>query len=334
MSFSKTNRTELLGFNQTATDWDNYTSYRPPYPPSMIQLIMDYHRTHSGSFRLAHDIGAGSGVFAPALAKQFDHVHISDPNPRNVSIAQTWLSNQHKENQSNGRYTLGTCAAERVETMFADGSVDFSCLMMAAHWTDVDRMIQSVARTLASDGTLAIVHYHPVCRVLNNDIVDRSVQALFRVWGEEVVRYAKEQDGDDAPTIKRGMPQSNAGLDYVPLPKELFFQDNVRRITINAGGRGEKAFLVPGQESLLAASRTEVCHVKREFAHPDKEAEGWRQEVSPEFFRGFIKSMMQEGNLLKFDEAFKIVEAAIEETTTNGMVTVEWTVAILLASKR
>jgi SAM-dependent methyltransferase len=295
---------------------------------------MDYHRTHNGSFRLAHDIGAGSGVFAPALANYFDHVHISDPNSRSVSIAQTRLSNQYKENRSNGRYTLGTCAAEEVETMFADGSVDFSSLMMAAHWTDVDRMIQSVAKTLASNGTLAIVHYHPVCQVLSNDIVDRSVQALFRVWGEEVLRYAGECDGDDAPTIKRGMPQSNAGLDYVPLPKELFFQDSVRRITINAGGRGDKAFLIPGQESLMAANRTEASQVKRKFAHPDKEAEGWRQEVGPEFFRGFIKSMMQEGKLLAFDEAFNMVETAIEETTTNGRVMIEWTVAILLASKR
>lgn len=48
-------------------DWDKYALYRPKYSNSLEKLIIDHHCAHSNSFRLAYNVGSGSGVFAVRL---------------------------------------------------------------------------------------------------------------------------------------------------------------------------------------------------------------------------------------------------------------------------
>ncbi|KAK5120721.1 hypothetical protein LTR85_006079 [Meristemomyces frigidus] len=331
MAQSATDTGRRYGYSQDWTDWHSYARFRPAYPASTVKLITDYHRAHSNSLRFAHDIGSGSGVFVPILAEYFQHVHISDSNPTNVSKARQRLGEWYQQNWWKAKFSFSVTAAEEACECGVPGSVDMATLMMSAHWTDVEAMVQSVGQSLAPNGTLAIVQYNPACTVVGNKPVNAVVQDLFQALGEELVRAA---GGDKSLTGQRSMPQSNSGLDYVPLPEGTFIQDVTKRIKINVRGRGDGAFVVPGQEERVAPSRVGALHRKYDFAFPDEEADGWRQEVNGPWFRGFISSMEQEGKLQLFEEHFEAIDRKIEDTTAGGMVTIEWTVAILLATKK
>lgn len=316
------------GYSQTGTNWDKY---RPIYPPSTVKLIMDYHRAHSNSLRLAHDIDSGSGVFVPTLAEYFQHVHVSDTNHTNVAKAREKLGEWYAQNWWKAKFSFSVTAAENADECVACGSVDMVTLMMSAHRTDIEATVRSVARSLAPNGTLAIVQYSPACTVVDNETVNAAVQSLFKVWGQQIMRTADSENGS---TAQRGMVQGNSGLDYVPLPEGLFIQDVTKRIKINLRGRVEKAFVLPGQEGRVACSRVGPDHRKYEFCCPEKEAEGWQQEVDAAWFRGFISSVEQEGKLHLFEDHFRSVEDAIRDTCSDSTVTIEWTVAVLLATKK
>nr|POE56423.1 methyltransferase gedg [Quercus suber] len=316
-----------IGFSDATTDWQNYATHRPRYPASTVKLIVDFHRAHSNSLRLAHDAGTGSGVFAPVLSEYFDHVHVSDPTAHSIALARENLSRWYAENWWKGKFTFSTSAAEDSDQLFADGSVDFTSLLECAHWTDAERMVESVAKTLAPNGTLAIVYYHPFPYVVDNPRVDEVVGELMKLCASQMDR----SEGD----MERTVMQAHAGLDYIPLPENLFIQDVTKRIYINLRGRGDMAFSMLGEGTPKAPSRVGEQHRRYEYSHPEPEADGWRQDVDAAWFRGFMASLQQESKMHLYDSLLESVAKAIEETGKDGRtVTIEWTVAIVLGTKK
>ncbi|PHH87719.1 hypothetical protein CDD83_8509 [Cordyceps sp. RAO-2017] len=118
-------------------DWDEYHVFRPAYPPSMWDMWMSYHRSHGGRFEAAHDIGAGPGTAARALAHFFDHVYVSDAGKHNIATARQQL-------RPASRFSFSSSPAEA--GWLADRTVDMACICMALHFMDAGAALRAAAR--------------------------------------------------------------------------------------------------------------------------------------------------------------------------------------------
>ncbi|KAF2483810.1 hypothetical protein BDY17DRAFT_116001 [Neohortaea acidophila] len=311
--------------------WEAFKRTGPHYPPSLEKMVMDYHHRHSKSWQLAHDMGAGSGLYSPILAKYFRHVHISDPSSTGLSKSRTAMTLWSGENKrSRGRFTFSNGKPEQGHEASADRTVDLAIMVEGAHFTNADTMVRSAAQSLSSSGTLALVSYHPVCRITGNPRANEALQRLFAAWGS--------QPWDVVCGDARGQKQFSQGLDFVPLPAELFDISKTRRITINTQNKGSAAFQVPGAPIVdVSDSRVHPSERRQDFSseNADDQAKGWRQEVGPEFFRSMTAALIGPMGVQRYEEDFKKIGDIIHETSPNGiLVTVEWTVAIVLATRR
>lgn len=315
-----------------ASDWESYSRGRPTYPESLEKLITEYHCIHSNLFRVAHDIGAGSGVYSSTLAKHFQHVHVSDINEKAVETAKESLGRWQRESGWNGAFSFATTPAEEADSCVPDRSIDLAVLMEAAHWTDADTMVRSFAQSLAPNGTLAIVYYSPICSVMDNEIVNDAVQRLFNAWSIRPVR----------DVVSRGQRKVCLGLDFVPLPEGLFYPELTRRITINTRGRGRDAFMVPGLWHSLPIPESTFDHIKVdpreqifEYSEDDQEGKGWQQDVKVDFFRREISTLVHNEEALKAFEPYILeIERLVEESSSTVTIKTEWTVAVLLATRK
>jgi SAM-dependent methyltransferase len=293
---------------------------------------MDYHHKNSKSWQMAHDMGSGSGLYSPILARYFRHVHVSDPSPAGLSTSRKLLSAWSAENKkSRGRFTFSVSKPEQGHDTSADRTVDMVIMMEGAHFTSPEAMVRSAAQSLSKDGTLALVTYSPICRITGNPAANDAVQRLFKAWGTQPWAVVC---GDDA----RGQKQFSLGLDFVPVPDDLFDQSKTRRITINTQYKGSAAFQVPTATAAdVSDSKIHNGERRHDYSseNADDQAKGWRQEVGPEFFRSLTAALMGQQATQKFDEHFKEIQKIAHETSPNGlMLTVEWTVAVVLATRR
>lgn len=315
-----------------ASQWETFKRTGPQYPPSLEKMVMDYHHRHSKSWQLAHDMGPGSGLYSPILAKYFRHVHISDPSSVGLSKSRKAMSMWSNENKrSRGRFTFSSGKAEQAHEASADRTVDLAIMVEGAHFTSPEAMVRSAAQSLSTNGTLALVTYHPVCRITGNPRANEAVQRLFTAWGSQPWDVVC---GGDA----RGQKQFSQGLDFIPLPSELFDITKTRRITINTQNKGSAAFQIPVAPKIDASdSQVHPSERRQDFSseNTDDQAKGWRQEVGPEFFRSMTAALIGPQGVSRHEEDFKKIQDIIHETSPNGiMVTVEWTVAIVLATRR
>ncbi|KAK4503980.1 hypothetical protein PRZ48_004895 [Zasmidium cellare] len=311
-------------------DWNTYAQFRPKYPPATTKLIMDYHRAHSNSLRLAHDIGSGSAIYVPTLSEYFQHVHVSDPNASNLSQARQRLDAWYAENWWKAKFSFSRTSAEEADTCVARGSVDLCTFMMAAHWTEGDGegFVRAVGGSLAPNGTLEVVQYNPCPRVIGNERVAEKVKRLYTTYGRVIT--------EKIPWARSLVEKNNSPLDWIHLPEGVFIQDVTKRIKINAHSReSDELFRIPGQEGLVAESRVGSEQRKYWFDEGrDQEAEGWRLEVGREWFRGHLESLRQGEFMEVYEEDLGEVERVIGEATGDGKVVVEWAVAVLLATKK
>jgi len=309
--------------------WEAFKRLGPKYPPSLEKLVMDYHHRHSKSWQLVHDMGAGSGVVSPTLAKYFRHVHISDPNPAGTTTSRKLMSAWAAQNKkSRGRFTFSKEKPELGHDCVADGTVDMAIVTEGAHLADAEMLVRSAAQTLATNGTLAFVTYSPICRIAGTPRADEAIQRLFQAWGDaawDVVCGGTAQ----------GRKNFALGLDFVPIPDDLFDVSKTRRITIN---KGNNAFAVPGQEEANAAdSRVHNGERRHDYSSEgqDDVARGWRQDVGPEFFRAMTAALMGAQQASKYEELFKEIEKITAETSVDGIhIGVEWSACVVLATKK
>lgn len=324
-------------------EWELYKRAGPKYPASLDQLVMKYHQKHSDSWQLAHDLGAGSGVYAPTLARFFRHVHISDPTSNGLKTSRTLLSASAAENaKKRGRFTFSVAKPEEAADCAADGTVDFAILTECAHFTNADAMIKSVAASLAPGGTLAIITHRPIASVVGNNQVKAAVDRLYDAWGRKPWEVAC---GDTA----RSRQQFGLGLDFVPLPEELFKREETRRITINTRGKPHLVFRAPfdaseDEEDLrmseaeindLPTSRTHSREKRVEYSDEEESGKGWRHEVGWESFRTRVAMFDSAETVRRLEPELRAVQEAIIKTSPNGVkVVVEWAVAVVLATRK
>ncbi|KAK5107957.1 hypothetical protein LTR62_000502 [Meristemomyces frigidus] len=331
-------------------DWELYKRAGPPHPLSLDKLILEYHHHNCDSWQLAHDLGAGSGVYATHLAKHFYHIHISDPTSTGIASSRKTLSSWKAANpRIPGRFTFTQSKPEKASECVADYSVDLAVIMDGAHFTNAEETIRDVASSLVPKGTLAIVTHRPVSRVVGNQEVAAAVDRLFTAWGRRPWEVAC---GSDA----KAQQQFSLGLDFIPLPPDLFVRDKTRRITINAHDAPREFFRVPGLDDgddehaqgttgnsalnpddmlNIACSRVDKKERRLAYGDEDEQARGWRFDVGWESFRTRIAMLDTPETVKKLEPYLTEIKDLVMRTSPNGVtVVIEWAVAVVLASKR
>ncbi|KAK5693570.1 hypothetical protein LTR97_010139 [Elasticomyces elasticus] len=334
--------TILQRAHQVGNDWELYKRAGPRYPTSLEQLIMKHHQKHSNSWQLAHDMGAGSGVYATNLARYFRHIHVTDPSESGIATSRKTLSLWNAQNpKKRGRFTFAVGKPEDATDAFAENSVDMAVLIDCAHFTDAEATVRATAQTLSRGGTLAIVTHRPVSHVVGNTQVAEAVEKLFDAWGPRPWEVA-------CGTETKSQQQFSLGLDFVPLPEDVFSIEKSRRITINAHGKPREFFHVPGvQEDSdsapmspdemfdMTTSRIGDTEKQVHYGEEDEQGRGWRYEVGWESFRTRIAVMDLPQKIRELEPQLKEIERLIMKTSPNGVaVVIEWAVAVVLATKK
>lgn len=197
---------------------------------------------------------------------------------------------------------------------------------MAFHYMDPDATVRSVAATLRPGGTLAAVTYG--FRLLF-PASPRVEELWYRTASNETTRLIRE--GKLFPAAIKGMARAMSGLDFVPLPGDLY--EDVRRVYVNVRHDEERpfAFVDPDPEVWGPAASRIAATDTRVYVPED---DGWSREADASWLRGLLASSQ-----LGFDDTtwntdeWKELESIIT-AAPGGKITVRWPVALLLATRK
>jgi SAM-dependent methyltransferase len=120
-----------------------YASFRPGYPPELLDFVTSLPRRHG----LAWDCATGNGQAAVGLAERFGRVIATDGSAQQLSLAMPHPNVEYRQ-------------ALAEESGLASGSVDLVTVATAVHWFDFDRFYAEVERVLAPGGALAVWAYN------------------------------------------------------------------------------------------------------------------------------------------------------------------------------
>ncbi len=121
---------------------ENYTKYRPIYPDTVINKILE--NLAPPNQLVAADIGAGTGISARQLAKRGVNVIAVEPNSAMREAA---------EKHQNVEWKNGSAEA----TNLSDASVDLITCFQAFHWFNPEPTLSEFRRIIKPQGRLAIV---------------------------------------------------------------------------------------------------------------------------------------------------------------------------------
>lgn len=352
-------------------DWDEYHRYRPRYPDSMLKMWMSYHRERGGEFRCAHDVGAGKqqlfttplpptgpflnyysflllssdcrlvctytsigpGTLAIRLGPHFEQVIVSDAGQANITSAKRNLASP---SPGDAKFTCLHAPAESVHTCLPPASVDFVSVGMAFHYFDSPAAIASLAAMLRPGGTLAAVTY-------GFNLTFPGRPRLDKLWyaAASKASLCLLRAGRLFPAAIRGLANAMAGLDFVPLPTELF-EPGVQRVLVNVDKNDNEDYdyghhrhplcFVDEDRSLW---ETAPCRVGKEDVRRVMRDPNWRrEEADVAWLRGFLASCQMGFGASTWALAeWRALEEEVGRAP-GGRVVVEWPVAMVLATRK
>ena len=159
----------------------SYAAFRPSYPPTVLEAISGFIKTHSGSgLSSAVDVGCGSGQSTFFLTSLFDRVFGVD-----VSEAQIQNARAKQQQQQPQIDVTGGCKKE-VEFRVASAdrlpletsSVDLVSCAQAWHWLEPAPFYREAARVLRPRGSIAVYGYGNV-EVLCSSEAQRLVSEFY-----------------------------------------------------------------------------------------------------------------------------------------------------------
>ncbi|XP_038605674.1 putative methyltransferase DDB_G0268948 isoform X1 [Tachyglossus aculeatus] len=160
-----------------------YQKYRFPPSAEVLDLIFSFlGEKKQKPYKLAVDVGCGSGQSTRVLAPHFERVLGTD-----ISEAQI---QQAGKAPSPHNVSYRVCPAE--ELPLEDASVDLVTAFTAAHWFDTERFLQEVTRVLKPQGCVALSTYLPRMSLQFGDRSDQLTQ-IFREVQDFLSRYASEK---------------------------------------------------------------------------------------------------------------------------------------------
>lgn len=154
-----------------------YASFRPGYPPELLDFVASLPRRHG----LAWDCATGNGQAAVGLAERFARVIATDASAQQLSLAMPHPSVEYRQ-------------ALAEESGLADGTVDLVTVATAVHWFDFDRFYAEVERVLAPGGALAVWAYNLVRVTPEVDVlVDRLARQIVGSYWPPERRWVDEE---------------------------------------------------------------------------------------------------------------------------------------------
>ncbi|XP_022096064.1 putative methyltransferase DDB_G0268948 [Acanthaster planci] len=137
-----------------------YVKCRPDWPLEIIQKNLAFLREKKPDpFKLAVDVGCGSGQNTRPLAPYFEKVIGVDVSEAQIRAAQS------VENPPNVEYRKGQGESIPVP----DSSVDLITCAEAVHWFDLEAFFREVDRILKPCGCVAIYMYHNIRPCVEGD---------------------------------------------------------------------------------------------------------------------------------------------------------------------
>ena len=328
------------------TNWDHYHRGRPPYPPSLTEIIYGYRRRHPNtSWERVVDIGAGSGVASTNFLPDFSTIHISDPSAANIDQARSFLPTHAASLGLTRKLEYSVATGEKVNEHVGEATADLAICATAAHFIDPDDLVTAIGKILRPGGTLAVFSYwmptFPGKSAAFHDVFER-------VWDNLVLGSLIEAQGSagDLSTTRLGSVVArrmagNGVLDSLPLPEGLFFDP--QRVYINAGD-GETAYSrifrkfepsdrKPGGISRVSAD-DKIVHYE---TGQDAEAEGWLFEVDKKWLSVFVNTIRPDKSSLSETEARRAYaewDKVFDEECEDGVLMVLWPAYLALATKK
>jgi SAM-dependent methyltransferase len=120
---------------------DNYSRYRPGYPPEVLELLNSDCGLTPDS--VIADIASGTGIFTRMLLANGNRVFGVEPNDEMRNAGEKLLA----------RYRRFTSVAGTAEaTTLPDHSIDFVTAAQAAHWFDREKARREFVRILKPGG--------------------------------------------------------------------------------------------------------------------------------------------------------------------------------------
>src|SRR5216684_6362500 len=108
-----------------STRVENYTRFRPTYPPKVIEVLKDECGLRRDS--VIADIASGTGIFTRLLLESGNRVFGIEPNPEMRRAGEEYLASY-----PNFTSVAGTAENTRLPEL----SVDLVTSAQAAHWFD------------------------------------------------------------------------------------------------------------------------------------------------------------------------------------------------------
>ncbi|KAM7219217.1 Trans-aconitate methyltransferase [Rhypophila decipiens] len=194
----------------TPSQASTYAERRKGYSSNLYNYILSYHKATGGGFAVLFDVGCGPGIVTRDLAGEFETVFGVDSGREMINTAEK-LGGVSKSGQDI-RYFVGE--AEGVHEMeelkklllgHNTGGVDLVTAGTAAHWFDMPRFWESMAKIVKPGGTLALwslpnIHCHP--STPNAD----QIQAILTSFRDDILKPYMQAPSLLNADMYRGIP--------------------------------------------------------------------------------------------------------------------------------
>ncbi|XP_046368407.2 putative methyltransferase DDB_G0268948 isoform X1 [Haliotis rufescens] len=136
-------------FFEAAKHADLYAKYRPSYGEDIYERIFKFCRDGGNRFKLAVDIGCGSGQSTKHLTQYFEQVVGVDVSPKQVEHAASDVPNL--------KFEVGF--AESFSTVVPPDTADLVTIAQAIHWVDTGKFYREVEKVLRPGGAMVVYGY-------------------------------------------------------------------------------------------------------------------------------------------------------------------------------
>lgn len=140
-------------FSKGKFNASNYAKYRPVYPQSLYDTVIQYRNKHTTDpLKLIVDFGCGTGQATKELVKYGEKVVGVDPSEVMLNQAREEVPAKNVDFKQGNDKTLAS--------LFAPSSVDLLTVAEAAHWFKYPEFWDQVAAMLKPGGLVAIWAYY------------------------------------------------------------------------------------------------------------------------------------------------------------------------------
>ncbi|GME82086.1 unnamed protein product [Ambrosiozyma monospora] len=242
--------TIMATYKQTKFDTNKYHSFRPTYPDSFYEYLIDYHNngvlngsnSDANGLKKANegtllDVGSGTGIVALPLSQFFKNTIVSDPSSTMISQAKTEfenLSSSIPNFNTEHDIKFKVVNGEQLHSQIEPNSIDVLTAAECVHWMSPPDFLNSAYTILKPGGTLAYWLYcEPVVRVVNNgksqaenDQANAKANDIFMKYVYDDPRYMGKLWDKGKPEYRKFLQRCN----------ELVFSDLGDAMTLKRGG--------------------------------------------------------------------------------------------------